>query len=52
VILKKAFDYVNHNILLHKMEIYGITGIPNKLFTHYLKDRYQFDNLNDNAATL
>jgi hypothetical protein len=47
--IEKAFDFVNHNILLHKMEIYGITGIPKKLFTHYLKDRYQRVSLKDNA---
>ena len=27
--LKKAFDTVNHEILLHKMKYYGITGISN-----------------------
>jgi hypothetical protein len=32
------------------MEIYGITGIPKKLFTHYLKDRYQLVTLKDNAT--
>jgi hypothetical protein len=48
--IEKAFDCVNHNILLHKMEIYGITGIPKKLFTYYFKDRYQHISLKDNAT--
>jgi hypothetical protein len=39
--VEKAFDCVNHNILLHKLEIYGITGVSKKLYSQYLKDRYQ-----------
>jgi hypothetical protein len=39
--IKKAFDCANHNILLAKMEFYGITGKEKTLYTQYLKDRYQ-----------
>jgi len=35
--LQKAFDSVNHNILLAKMEFYGISGIVNKLMRSYLE---------------
>jgi len=45
--LQKAFDCVNHDILLAKMEFYGITGIVNKLKRSYLDNRYQRISLND-----
>jgi hypothetical protein len=38
--LTKASDYVNHNILLSKLEFYGITAGANNLTKSYLKDRY------------
>ena len=37
--LKKAFDTVNHKILLHKLEQYGIRSLGNKLFRSYLSNR-------------
>jgi hypothetical protein len=39
--LQKAFDCVNHDILLAKMEFYGFTGIVNELLKSYLHNRFQ-----------
>ena len=39
--LKKAFDTVDHRILLHKLDFYGFRGITNACFRSYLQDRTQ-----------
>jgi len=39
--LERAFDSVNHDILLSKREFYGFRGKTNALLRSYLSDRYQ-----------
>lgn len=44
--LSKAFDSVNHKLLLAKLEYYGINGTPLKLFETYLYKRFQRVKIN------
>ena len=37
----KAFDRVNHSLLVHKLEYYGIQGMVNKWIESFLSDRTQ-----------
>ena len=43
---EKAFDTVNHQILISKLNHYGIREVANKWFSSYLSNRYQMVSLN------
>ena len=47
----KAFDTVDHNILLQKMDKYGICGIELKWFDNYLPDRMQYVTYNNHKSS-
>lgn len=45
--MTKAFDYVDHSLLIRKLSAYGIRGSVLKLFESYLSDREQYTELTE-----
>ena len=50
--LKKAFDTVDHQILCHKLNHYGIRGVANQWFSSYLSSRSQFVSVANSISDL
>ena len=48
--LSKAFDTLNHSILLSKLEYYGITGRSYDLLKNYLSNRSQYVEFNGHIS--
>ena len=48
--LTKAFDTVDHDILLHKLSHYGIRGVSNRLIRSYLSNRKQYVKIKDSQS--
>ena len=44
--IQKAFDSIDHNILLDTLKFYGILQMEFKWFQSYLTDRYQQCQIN------
>jgi len=49
--LKKAYDVLNHKLLLEKLPSYGMRGITNSWFRSYLTNRRQFIEINQSDSS-
>ena len=49
--LSKAFDTLNHQILLNKLDKLGIRGLPKLWFSNYLNNRLQYVQYLQNSSS-
>ena len=47
---RKAFDTVDHSILLRKLDAYGVRGSAHKLLTNYLFNRRQYVSIENTSS--
>ena len=50
--LAKAFDSLNHDILLDKLSYYGVNGTPKTLLKSYLSDRKQYVKIDEVKSSI
>lgn len=50
--LSKAFDVLDHKILIHKLSNIGIRGIALKWITNYITDRTQYVNISQTNSNI
>ena len=50
--MKKAFDMVDHEILIRTLEHYGVRGTAKDWFCLYLANRKQFVSINNHNFTI
>ena len=48
--LSKAFDVINHSLLLAKLEIYGVSMTSLKLMQSYLCNRFRRTSVNTSIS--